>query len=157
MTQRDFIAAQLLRFFVQMAAAHAGAEVAGRFFAVIGNIKNVGFKYRDGDMQQGGVALDFLAVDLVVAGVHHQIDQLERHFAVALQLLQQLGHQHGILAAGNADGNLVPRLDQLVPLDGNDEGRPQLLTELFDDAALDFLISFQLTFQNQFSFCNSWR
>ena len=157
MTQRDFIAAQLLRFFVQMAAAHAGAEVAGRFFTVIGNIKNVGFKYCDGDMQQGGVALDLLAVDLVVAGVHHQIDQLERHFAVALQLLQQLGHQHGILAAGNADGNLVPCLDQLVPLDGNDEGRPQLLAELFDDASLDFLISFQLTFQDQFSFCNSWR
>ena len=156
MAQRNFVAAQLLRFLVQVAAAHAGAEVAGRLLAVVGNIKNVGFKHGDGQVQQRGVALDLLTVDLVVAGIHHQIDQLKGYLAVALQFLQQLCHQHGILAAGDADGNLVPCLDQLVPFDGHDKRRPQLFTEFFDNAALDFLISFQLTFQNQFSFCNSW-
>ena len=156
MAQRNFVAAQLLRFLVQVAAAHAGAEITGRLLAVVGNIKNVGFKHGDGQVQQRGVALDLLTVDLVVAGIHHQIDQLKGHLAVALQFLQQLCHQHGILAAGDADGDLVPCLDQLVPFDGHDKRRPQLFTELFDNAALDFLISFQLTFQNQFSFCNSW-
>ena len=53
---------------------------------------------------------------------------------------QELGHKHRILASGDADGDLVPGLDQLVPLDGHDEGRPKLLAEFFDNAALDFLI-----------------
>ena len=60
---------------------------------------------------------------------------------MALQLLQELGHKHRILAAGDADGDLVPGLYQLIPLDGHDEGRPKLLAEFFfDNAALDFLI-----------------
>ena len=62
-------------------------------------------------MQQRGVALDFLAVDFVIAGIHDEVDQLKRHLAVALQLLQKLCHQHGVLTAGNADGDLIPRLN----------------------------------------------
>ena len=91
-------------------------------------------------MQQRGVALDLLAVDFIIAGVHDEVDELKRNLAVALQFLQELGHKHRILAAGDADGNLVPGLDQLVPFDGHDEGRPKLLAEFFDNAALDFLI-----------------
>ena len=140
MPQRDFVAAKLLRFLVQVAAAHAGAEVAGRLITVVGNIKDVRLKYCDGDVQQRGVALDLLAVDFIIAGVHDEVDDLKRNLAVTLQFLQELGHKHRILAAGDADGDLVPGLDQLVPLDGHDEGRPKLLAEFFDNAALDFLI-----------------
>ena len=142
MAERDFVAAKLLRFFIQMATAHPGTKVAGRFIAVVCHIKDVCFKHRDGNMQQCGVALDLLAVDFVIAGVHDEIDQLKRNLAVALQLLQKLGHDHRILTAGNTDGDLVPRLDQLIPLDGHDKGCPQLLAKFFDDAALDFLICF---------------
>ena len=140
MSQRDFVAAQLLRLLVQVAAAHTGTEVAGRLVAVVGDVKDVRLKYRDGNVQQRGVALDLLAVDLIIAGVHDEIDELKRNLAVALQFLQELGHKHRILAAGDADGDLVPGLDQLIPLDGHDEGRPKLLAEFFDNAALDFLI-----------------
>ena len=140
MSQRDFVAAKLLRFLVQVAAAHAGAEVARRLITVVGDIKDVRLKYCDGNVQQRGVALDLLAVDFIIAGVHDEVDELKRNLAVALQFLQELGHKHRILAAGDADGDLVPGLDQLVPLDGHDEGRPKLLAEFFDNAALDFLI-----------------
>ena len=39
--QRDFIAAQFLRLFVQGTAAHPGAEVAGRLVAVVRNIEDI--------------------------------------------------------------------------------------------------------------------
>ena len=149
MPQCNFVAAQLLCLFVQMSPAHTGAEVAGVLFGLVCHIKDVGFKHRDGDVHQGGVALDLLAVDLVIAGVHHKKLQLIGYLAVALQFLHQLCHQHGILAARNADGNFVPRLDQLVPFDRHNKGRPQLLAVFFDDAALDFLTCVHLAFHGQ--------
>ena len=88
----------------------------------------------------GGKDSMLMAVDLIIAGIHHEEDQLKRHFAVAVQLLQQFCHQHRVLAAGDADCDLIPCLDQLVPLDRHDEGRPQLLAKLFYNAAFDFLI-----------------
>ena len=43
---------------------------------------------------------------------------------MALQFLHQLGQDHGVLAAGDAHGDSVPRLDQLVPLHSGDKGVP---------------------------------
>ena len=140
MAQRDFIAAQLLGLAVQVAAAHPGAEVAGVFVGVVGYGKDVALENGHRDVQQLGVGLDLLAIDLVVAGVHDQKYQFKGHIAVALQLLHELGHQHGVLAAGNAHGNAVTGLHQLVALDRHDEGGPQLLAVFFDDAAFDQLI-----------------
>ena len=57
MAQRDFIAAQLPGLAVQVAAAHPGAEVAGRFVRAVGHLENIGLEYRDGDVQQRRVAL----------------------------------------------------------------------------------------------------
>ena len=56
---------------------------------------------------------------------------------MALQLLKQLRHQHGIFSSGNTDGDLVPVLDQLVFVDRLCELPPDLFAELFDNAALD--------------------
>ena len=140
MPKCDFIAAQLLGLAVEVAAAHPGAEIAGVFVGVVGHREDVALEDGHRDVEQLGVGLDLLAVYLIVAGVHHQEDQLERHIAVALKLLHQLCHQHRVFATRDADGDLVPGLDQLIPLDGHDEGRPKLLAEFFDNAALDFLI-----------------
>ena len=146
--QRDLIAAQLLGLAVQVAAAHPGAEVAGVLLGVVGHREDVALENGHGDVEQFGVGFDLLAVDLVVAGVHHKKDQLKGHIAVLLQLLHELGHQHGVLAAGDADGDLVARLDQLVPLDGHDERRPEFLAVFFDDAAFDQLIRFEFAFHD---------
>ncbi len=90
-------------------------------------------------MQQCGVALNFIAVDLVVAGVHNEENYLERHLIVPLEQLHQ-GHQHGILAAGDAHGDPVARLDELILPDGQRERVPDGLAEFFDDTALDQLV-----------------
>ena len=91
-------------------------------------------------MQQCGVALNFIAVDLVVAGVHDEEHHLERHLTVPLKQLHQLCHQHGILAAGDAHGNLVARLNQLILTDRQCKRIPDGLAEFFDDTALDQLV-----------------
>ena len=63
-----------------------------------------------------------------------------------LQFLHEFGHEHGVLAAGDAHGDAVALLNQVVVLDGVDEGAPQLFAVLFDDAALGFLVRFKNTF-----------
>ena len=138
--ERDLVAAKLLRLAVQIAAAHARTQVARVFLAVVGNRENIGLEHGDRDMQQCGVALNFIAVDLVVAGVHDEENHLERHLAVPLEQLHQLGHQHGILAAGDAHGNLVARLDQLILSNRQCKRVPDGLAEFFDDTALDQLV-----------------
>ena len=153
MPQRDFVAAQLLGLAVQVAAAHPGAEVAGVLVGVVGHGKDVALENGHRDVQQLGVGFDLLAIDLVVAGVHDQKHQLKGHVAVALQLLHELCHEHGVLAAGNAHGNAVAGLHQLVALHRHDEGCPQLLAVFFDDAAFDQLIGFQISLHNTPLYC----
>ena len=139
-TKCDLVAAQLLRLAVQITAAHARTQVARVFLAVVGDRENIGLEHGDRDMEQRGVALDLIAVDLVVAGVHDEEHHLERHLAVPLEQLHQLCHQHRILAAGDAHGDPVARLDELILPDGQRERVPDGLAEFFDDTALDQLV-----------------
>ena len=150
MSQCNFVAAQLLGLLVQVAAAHAGAQVTGGFIAVVGNCEHIRLKNCDGDIQQCGVAFDLLAVDLIIAGVHHQKHQLKGHIAVALQLLHQFSHQHAVLAAGNAHGNFISRLHQFIALDRHNKRGPQLFAVFFDNAAFNQLAGFHLAFQWSF-------
>ena len=55
------------------------------------------------------------------------------------QLLEQLGHKHGILSAGNADRNPVTVLYHLILVDGLCEFSPDFLAELFYNAAFHIL------------------
>ena len=55
---------------------------------------------------------------------------------MAFQLLKTLGHQHGILAAGNTDGDPVALLDQLVIVDGFGKFTPDGFAELFLETLL---------------------
>ena len=68
----DLVAAERLRLAVKIAAAHAGAQVAWVLFAVVGDLEYVSLENGDRDVQQRGVALDFTAVDLIIAGVHYE-------------------------------------------------------------------------------------
>ena len=62
--------------------------------------------------------------------------------AMLLKFLEQLGHQHGILSAGNADRDPIPLLDQLIVPYRTCKTAEQLFMELLTDALFDPLLSF---------------
>ena len=90
MAKGDLVAAELARLAVEIAAAHARAEIAWRLLDAARDIENIRLEDRDWDVQQRCVALDLLPVDGVVAWVHDEVDDFERHVAVPLQQLQEL-------------------------------------------------------------------
>ena len=45
-----------------------------------------------------------------------------------LEQLHELGQEHRIFTARDADGDLIPRLDEFVMLDGIGEGTPELFS-----------------------------
>ena len=109
--------------------------------------KDVALENGHRDVEQLGVGLDLLAVDLVVAGVHDQKHQLKGHVAVRCSSCISLAISMESFAAGNAHGNAVTGLHQLVALDRHDEGGVHSsLRYFFDDAAFDQLIGFQSLF-----------
>ena len=141
--QRDLVASQFLSLGIQEAPAHPGAEIAGVLLHADGDIENVAVENRDGNPQQGGVILDEFSILRLVAGVHHHKDQFKGLGGMALQFLHQLGQDHGVLASGDAHGDPVPRLDQLVPLHSGDKGIPDGFAIGFDETALGSLLRCQ--------------
>ena len=139
MAQGDLIAAQLFGLAVKVAPAHPGAQVAGRFFDVIDSVKDLRIKKGDRDIQELRVILDDPAILLVVAGIHAQEDQLKGEFVMPFEFLEQLGHQHGVLAAGNADRDLIAFLHQLIADDCLGKTAEQILAELFGQALFHLL------------------
>ncbi len=118
MPQGDLVASQLLGLAVQMPPTHPGTQVAGILFFPVHNIENIRFKDGDGDAKNLGVMLNHLTIGSVIPGIHHQKDQLKGKLPMTLQFLKQLGHEHGILAAGNAYGNAITFLHQIIGADG---------------------------------------
>ena len=119
--QGNLVAAQFPGFPVQIPPAHLGAQVAGGILHMEHRFEDFRGKEGEGHLEQFGVFLDDLPVHGIVPRIHAQEHQVEGNLVVALQVLEQLGHKHGILASGNAHGNLVPGLDHGVITDGLDE------------------------------------
>ena len=122
MAEGNFVAAQLLRMAVEIAAAHARAQIAGGFFDFIDRVKNLRLEDGQRNAEKLCVALDERAVRVAVTRVHDQKDQFEGNFIAALELLKELRHQHGVFAAGDADRDFVAGLNHLIVDDGFDEG-----------------------------------
>ena len=139
MAERNLVAAEFFCLAVQMPSPHAGAEVAGRVFLVICDIKNIRFKYRKRNLKQSRVALNFLTVDRVVTRIHAKEDDIKGYAGMFMQLLHEFRHQHAVLSAGDADGDFVSRLDELVLDDGCHERSPEFFTKALVYAALDEL------------------
>ena len=59
-----------------------------------------------------------------------------------LYLLKQLCHQHGIFAAGDADGNAVAFLHQLILVDGFREFAENVLVEFLAQALFHGIADF---------------
>ena len=90
-------------------------------------------------MEELRILLDDAAVHLVVAGIHAKEDELERELIVALEVLEELRHEHRILAARDADGNLVTGAHELKLADGLDELGGNLMLVFLAQGALDAL------------------
>ena len=140
----DLVAAELLRLRVETAPAHPRAEVAGVPVGDLRHGEDVRFKELQGDLQPRGVLLQLFAVCRAVSGVHGEKGQLERHRGKAAEHPQQHRQQHGVLPAGDADRDPVPRLDQPVVPDGRHERRPDRLAVFCNKAPLRLLPEFQL-------------
>ena len=135
--QRDLVAAQRLRFLVQVATAHPRAKVAGGTARrLLHHAEDRAFENMDGQLQRSGILLDQRAVGRAVPRVHHQVLHLKGEIAVPLQMLHTLGQQHTVLAPADADGNTVPRPDQLIILAAPDKPVPDGLAVFGDQAAL---------------------
>ena len=143
MAECDLIAAQIHCPAVQVAAAHAGAEIARGFVDVVDGIEDLCLENGGRDAEHAGVFLDDLPVGCIIARIHDEIDDLEREFIVALQLLKQLCHEHGVLAAGDTDCDLIVFLDQLIVADRLCKAGEERHMEFAPDAVFDALLAGQ--------------
>ncbi len=139
MAERDLIAAELAGLAVEVAAAHLGTEVARRLLHMEDRLEDVRREERQRHMEELRILLDDAAVHLVVAGIHAEKDELERELVVALELLEELRHEHRVLAARDADGDLVAGAHEVEFADGFDELRGNLMLELLAQRALNAL------------------
>ena len=90
---------------------------------------------------------DKRTVFIIVARVHYKINTFKGYLAVLLQLLHALSKQHRILAARNADGNLIPRRNQLIFLHRTHKIIPDRLAEFLYYTAFNFNMLFKISFQ----------
>ena len=139
MAERDLVAAERTRLAVEVAAAHLGAKVARRLLHMEDRLENVRREEGQRHMEELRVLLDDAAVHLVVAGVHAEEDELKRELVVALEVLEELRHEHRVLAARDADGNLVAGLHELELADGLDEFAVDLVLVLLAQGVLNAL------------------
>lgn len=141
-TERYLVAAELLREFIKISAAHPRAEIARRFFYIVDGFEYVRLEYVYRDVQRPRVVLDYLAVLGVVSGIHDEIFDLEIYFAVSFKLLKELRHEHRVLAAGYAYRDPVALVDEFIYLESLRERTHYRNAELFTQALLDLLTQF---------------
>ena len=88
MPEGNFVAAELLCKVIKIAAPHARAEIAGRFFDVVDRAKDIRLENLRRDAKFPQIILDDLPVRGAVARIHDEEPDLEREFIVKLQLLK---------------------------------------------------------------------
>ena len=137
MSKGDLVASKFFCLAVKISSPHTGAEITRRFFHIVNCIKNLSLKYCDRDSEKLGVVFDHRTVGLIISRIHHKKYQFKRKLVMTFQLLEQFGHQHGILTTGNTDRDLVSRLHQFIVVDSSGESGKQLLVELLADTQLD--------------------
>ena len=135
--KRDLVAAEPAGIVIQVPAAHARAEVAGRFVHIVDIVKDVRLENVDGNIQLSCIFFNNAAVLRAVAGVHNEVFHREGKLRITLQLLKKLCHEHGVLAAGDAHGDPVPLFYKLILPYGPGEAAPDFAVEALANAFLD--------------------
>ena len=101
-----------------MTATHSCTKITWRFFDIVHCLKNLRFKNSNRHPHDPCIIFNELSINLTVTRIHDKENKLKWKLIVPLQFLEQLRHQHRVLAAGNADRNLVSGLNQIIGIDG---------------------------------------
>ena len=88
MAKGNFVAAELPCKIIKVAAPHARAEIAGRFFDVVDRAKDIRLENLRRDAKFPQIILDDLPVRGAVARVHDEKLDFKRELVVKLQLLK---------------------------------------------------------------------
>ena len=114
---------------IKVPPSHPRAQITRRFTDVVDRIEDLCFKDFERHTEHFGIAFDERPVEFIVAGVHAEEYEFKVEFVMALELLKELRHEHGVLTAGNADGDLVAGLHQFVFHDALGKRNPERLFE----------------------------
>ena len=128
-TERNLVASEFLCLVVEIATAHAGAQIARGFFDAVHRIKDLRLKNRHRNSHEFRIVFNDLAVCFTVSRVHHKKDKLKRELVVTAQFLKQLCHQHRIFSAGDTDCDLVALFHKFILIDRLGKTAEQLLVE----------------------------
>ena len=124
----DLAASALLRFGIQVAAAHFSTQKAG----MPGRVPPCDAQYIRAEnferqRQPGGVLLQLGAALRGIARIHSE--KAQRKIDRVLQILQQEGEQHGVLSPGNAHRDAVARLHERIVAHRAHKGLAQRVPE----------------------------
>ena len=136
MTQCDLVAAQFLCFAVEITPAHSGTEITRILFNPVNRVKYTTLKNSNGDSEQSGIVLNKCSVFFVISWIHHKKNKVKMDFPMPLDLLEKLGHKHGVFSSGDTYSNPVTFGDQLICLARSCKRRKQLFMIFFPDAVL---------------------
>ena len=140
-TQRYFVAAKTLCPAVQISPSHSRTEIARGFFNMKDGVEDRRVEDRDRNPKDPAVFFDQRPVFRKVPGIHTQKRQLEGKLIMPLDLLEEFGHQHGILAAGDTDGDVISLLDQSVLNDRFFKAALQIVFEFFSYALFNVFLT----------------
>ena len=83
MSERNFVAAELLCEVVQISASHPCTKIARRFVHVVHALENVRLEHGDRHVEPSRVLFDDTAIFRRITGVHDKIFHVKSHVAVA--------------------------------------------------------------------------
>lgn len=112
--QRYFVAAKIFGPAVQISPSHSRAEIAGGFFYMKDGIEDRRVEDRYRNSKESAVLFDQRPVLRKVSGIHTEEGQFEGELIMTLDLLKELGHEHGVLASGDTDRNVISLLYETV-------------------------------------------
>ena len=140
-SQRYFVASKTFSSAVQISPSHSRTEIARGFFNMKDGVEDRRVEDRDRNPEDAAVFFDQRPVFRKIPGIHTQKRQFEGKLVMPLDLLKELGHQHGILAAGDTDGDVVSLLDQSILNDSLFKAALQIVLKLFPNTFFNVFLT----------------
>ena len=138
MSERDFVATELLCEVVQISASHPCAKIARRLVNVVHALENIRLEYGYRHVETTSVFFDYTAIFGSISRVHNKIFDVKIHVAVTFEFLKTLCHEHGIFSARYAHRNSVSVMNKVVFFYRFDKFAEYIGLEFLAQTLLDF-------------------